>query len=212
MINHRVILVGAGGFGREVLSWAQDSHEKGNFPKVFGFLDDNPIALNNFDYNIDFLGDIDSYQPREKDVFLLGVAIPSIKEKVIRILRSKGANFLTLIHPSAVVARSASIGEGVIVCPFALISADTKIGDYVTINAMSSIGHDTVIGNFSTLSGHVDVTGQVVVGDAVFFGTGAKIIPRIKIGSKAKIGAGCTVMRSVAPGVTVYTNPAKRLS
>lgn len=210
-MNQKVILVGAGGFGREVISWATDAHLHGKFPKIAGFLDDNSKALDDFDYGIPFLGEIETYQPYENDVFLLGVANPPTKEKVVQLLKSKGGIFLTLIHPTAVVTRTAVIGEGVVICPFALISADTKIGSYVTVNAMSSIGHDSIIGDYSTLSGHVDVTGQVVVGESVFFGSGAKVVPRIKIGSGAKIGAGCTVMRSVSPSVTVYTAPARKL-
>ncbi len=207
----RVILVGAGGFGREVISWAADAHIHKNFPKIFGFLDDNSNALNNFSYGITCLGDFESYQPHADDVFLLGVANPTIKDKAVKLLKSKGGMFITLIHPTAVIAKTAAIGEGAVICPFALISADTKIGDFVTINVMSSIGHDSVIGDYSTLSGHVDITGQVVVGESVFFGSGVKVVPRIKIHSGAKIGAGCTVMRSVSAGTTVYTTPARKL-
>lgn len=210
-MNKNIILVGAGGFGREVISWAADANLSGKFPKITGFLDDNNEALDSFDYGIPFLGQIDAYQPCENDVFLLGVANPPTKEKVVQLLKEKGGVFLTLIHPTAVVTKTAVIGEGVVICPFALVSADTKIGSYVTVNVMSSIGHDSIIGNYSTLSGHVDVTGQVIVGTSVFFGSGSKVIPRIKIGSGAKIGAGCTVMRSVAEGVTVYTAPARKL-
>jgi len=212
MNEGRVILVGAGGFGREVLAWARDAHRGGSFPLITGFLDDNPNALSGFSYELDYLGSISDFRAKTEDLFVVGVGSPDSKKKISIYFKDHLKNFLTLIHPSAVVAPTATIGRGVIVCPFALISTDTIISDFVTLNAMSSIGHDSRVGRYSTLSGHVDVTGQVEVGEGVFFGTGAKVVPRIKVGNNAKIGAGCTVMRSVQAESTYYTTPAKRLS
>jgi len=210
-MTSRTILVGGGGFGREVLSWAQDAHTVGSLGKVDYFIDDNPLATLSSEYDCEYLGAIKDLSIRPDDKFLLGIASPNVKRKIYENLSDHLDKFLSLIHPSAVVARTAKIGRGVIVCPFALVSADTKIHDFVTINTMSSIGHDSVIGSFSTLSGHVDITGQVTVGDEVFFGTGAKVVPRIKIGANSKIGAGCTVMRSVPENSTYFTQPAKKL-
>lgn len=210
-MSERVILIGAGGFGREVLAWAGDAHKADAFPKITSFLDDNAKALSGFSYDLEYLGGVESYVPGATDLFVIGIGSIAVKKMIAERFFSTLDRFLTLIHPTAVVAPTARLGRGVVACPFSLISADTSIGDFVTINAMSSVGHDSVIGKFSTLSGHVDVTGQVNVGDGVFFGTGAKVVPRIKIGANSKIGAGCTVMRSVQPGVTYYTAPAKKL-
>lgn len=210
-MKKRVILIGAGGFGREVISWANDAYKAGIFPAITSYLDDNSGALDGFPYDFEYLGSVNAYIPCADDSFILGIGSVSTKRKIVDAFFSSLDRFLTLVHPTAVIAPSANIGRGVVVCPFALVSADTQIGDFVTINAMSSVGHDSVIGRFSTLSGHVDVTGQVHVGEEVFFGSGARVVPRIKIGSNAKIGAGCTVMRSVNPGVTYFTLPAKKL-
>lgn len=210
-MNKKLILVGAGGFGREVLAWSKNAFPEIGISPVSGFLDDNPDALAGFNIGIPYFGAISDYEPQTNDFFLLGIASPIVKKKVTAILKIKKAKFVSLIHPTAIVAASALIGDGVIICPFALVSADVQIGDFVTINAMSSVGHDSKVGAFSTLSGHVDITGQVVVGENVFFGTGAKLLPRISIGNEAVIGAGCTVVRSVRANTTVYTAPARRL-
>lgn len=210
-MENRLILIGAGGFGREVLSWAYHANSKDLFPKVGFYIDDNSAVSLNSSYNCSCLGFISDYVVQPGDRFLMGIASPSVKEKIYDKFLNHLDKFVTLVHPSAVVARTATIGRGVVLCPFSLISADVCIGDFVTVNAMSSIGHDSVVGRFSTLSGHVDITGQVNVGNNVFFGTGAKVVPRIKIGSNSKIGAGCTVMRSVKEGATYITQPAKNL-
>ena len=210
-MENRLILIGAGGFGREVLSWAYQANNNDLFPKVGFYIDDNSAVRLNSSYNCSCLGSISDYVVHPGDRFLMGIASPSVKEKIHDKFFDHLDKFVTLVHPSAVVARTATIGRGVVLCPFSLISADVCIGDFVTVNAMSSIGHDSVVGRFSTLSGHVDITGQVNVGNNVFFGTGAKVVPRIKIGSNSKIGAGCTVMRSVKEGATYITQPAKNL-
>lgn len=210
-MNSKLILVGAGGFGREVLEWAKNSFPEIGPSPVSGFLDDNPNALSDFNIDIPWLGAILDYVPQHGDLFLLSVGGPAAKQKIANALKEKNAVFVSLIHRTAIVADSASLGSGVIICPFSLISVNSKLGDFVTVNTMSSVGHDSRIGSFSTLSAHVDVTGQVEIGEGVFFGTGAKLLPRISIGDKAVVGAGCTVVRSVRAGMTVYTAPARRL-
>jgi sugar O-acyltransferase (sialic acid O-acetyltransferase NeuD family) len=211
MMSSKLILIGAGGFGREVLSWAHDANKSGLFDKVEYYLDDNQDINLNESYGCNYLGSIANYEVQASDKFLLGIASPLIKRKIYEKFVNYIDQFQTLIHPSVVIAKTATIGRGVILCPFSLISADVQIADFVTINALSSVGHDSAIGKFSTLSGHVDITGQVIVGEDVFFGTGARVVPRINVGPKSKIGAGCTLMHSVKENTTYFTQPAKKL-
>ncbi|WP_333710277.1 acetyltransferase [Malikia spinosa] len=206
----RTILVGAGGFGRELLCWALDAHRAGNFPKISGFLDANPSALDGFNYGISWIGSIDDFSPAPNDQLLLGIGDPVTKRNIATLLLGRGGNFITLRHPTAVVASSATLGQGVVLCPYSVVSADVEIGDFVTINVNSTIGHDSSIGSFTTFSAHVDVTGGVQVGEGTFFGTSAAIVPRVKIGHGAKIGAGALIMRSVAPDSVMYVMPAKK--
>ena len=42
-----IIILGAGGLGRELYLWAKDSFPKDQY-KIKGFLDDNPKVLNNY--------------------------------------------------------------------------------------------------------------------------------------------------------------------
>jgi sugar O-acyltransferase (sialic acid O-acetyltransferase NeuD family) len=213
-MNQRLILVGGGGFARELINWIESSVNSDIGQKITGFLDDNPKALQGFSgsYNdTQWIATIDNYIPEEGDKLIMAIGDPVGKLKVATKLKQKGAEFATFIHTTAVVARSASLGEGVVICPHALVSADVELGCFVMVNCLSSIGHDVVVGQYSTLSGHVDLTGYVQVGEGVFFGTGAKVIPKIKIGAGAKIGAGTTIMRNVPEKAVMYTTPAKRL-
>jgi sugar O-acyltransferase (sialic acid O-acetyltransferase NeuD family) len=209
-MEQRLILVGAGNFGRELINWAYDVAAQGG-AAFAGYLDMNPDPLAGSAYALPWLGTPDDYAPAPGDRLVLGIGDPAGKRAVVEALRAKGARFASLIHPTAVVARTATLGEGVVLCPHTLVSADCRVGDFVAVNVMSSIGHDVVVGAYSTLSGHVDLTGFVQVGEACFFGTGARVLPKVKVGKGAKIGAGATIMRGVPDDAVMFTMPAKRL-
>lgn len=211
MMTSRLILVGCGAFARELINWVDDLVEKGNSIPITGFLDDNPDALKGFPYLVPYLSSIETYKPQQGDSLLMAVGDPHSKKKLFLELKAKGGTFTKLIHPSATVARTAKIGEGVVVCPHALISADAIIGDLCAINGSASVGHDVNLGDFATLSSHVDLTGWVHVEECVFFGSGARVLPKVKIGKGARIGAGSVVMRSIPADGVVYAPPAKRL-
>lgn len=211
MEKGRTIIVGAGGFGRELISWANDCHHAGLLPPVAGLLDDNPQAMHGFSYGVGLIGTAVDFAPRSGDMLLMAIGTPTIKRRVADLLQTRGGRFATLIHPRAVVAGSAKIDEGAILCPLSLVSADAAIGRLVSINALSSVGHDVRVGDYTTLSAHVDLTGGVLIGGSVMIGTGAKILPRVKVGEGATIGAGSVVYRTVPAGSSVYAQPAKRL-
>ena len=212
MMVKRLIVAGCGAFARELLTWAEDAADENRRERITGFLDSNPAALEDYpSYQLEWLGDIDDYRPQDGESVILAIGDPAAKRVVVARLRERGAVFATLVHPTAVIARSAVLGEGVVVCPQAVVSADAHVGDFVAINVLSSVGHDVKLGAFSTLSSHVDLTGFVQTGEGVFFGSGAKVLPKLTIGAGAKIGAGATVMRSVANDAVLYTTPAKKL-
>lgn len=207
-----IIIVGAGRFGRELCCWLEDMLDPASM-RIAGFLDDTRAAAPclNEKYSYALLGAIDTYHVRAGDVFVIAIGNPAAKLRIATVLQDRGATFFNLIHPTAVVARTASLGTGTIICPFALVSADSVLHDFVTINSYSSIGHDAVIGRGTTLSSHVDITGGVIAGDGVFFGSSACVLPQVSIGAGATVGAGAVVMRKIEPGATVFTMPAKKL-
>jgi len=211
MMTERLILVGGGDFARELINWTDDLVDQGKSIPVTGFLDDNPDAFKGFHYPVAYLGSIQSYVSLPGDRLLMAVGNPKVKKSLFVDLKLKGCTFATLIHPSAVVARTATLGEGVVVCPQAFVSADAVVGDLCAINGSASVGHDVKLGSFATLSAHVDLTGWVNVAECVFFGSGARVLPKVKIGYGARIGAGAVVMRSVPADAVVYAPPAKRL-
>ncbi len=208
MTGKNLIIVGAGGFGREVYAWARQTFDFGREWRFRGFLDDNPEALAGMDYP-PILGDIGSYSVGENDYFLCGLGKPELKQKVIGLLLSRGAKFTTLVHPTVVMGNNVHIGVGVILCPRVVLTSDIRIGNFVTLNVGSAVGHDSIVGDFTQTSAFCDITGGVTVGEGVFMGSHAAILPRVTVGEHAVIGAGSVAIRNVAAYMTIYGNPAR---
>ena len=207
---YNIIIVGAGGFGREVYLWAKDSFSKDQY-RIKGFLNDNPRILNNYNMDIGIIGDLDGYEIKKQDRFVFAIGDIDVKKHLVAKLKEKGAKFLTLIHPTAIVANTAKIGQGVIICPFVTVSDYVQLGDFVMMNIYSSCGHDAKVGDYCILSPYATLNGFVILEDEVFLGTHSTIIPYKKIGYKSKISANSVVMRDVPPNKIVFGVPGKAI-
>lgn len=212
MMRERLIVVGGGGFGRELIGHALDAHRAGHGSAVAGYLDDGGSeVLAKLGYDLPWLGSLSDYEPQRGDRLLLGIGSPSGKRKAVGLLKVRGAAFAQSLHPTAVITSRTILGEGVILGPFSGSGTETQIGDFVTVNSYSGFGHDSSAGDFTTLSAHVDVMGYARIGSDVLIGSHASILPKVKIGDGAKIGPGAMVYRSVPAGATAYAPAAKLL-
>lgn len=207
---YNIIIVGAGGFGREVYLWAKDSFSKDQY-RIKGFLDDNPKILNNYNMDIGIIGDLDGYGIKKQDRFVFAIGDIDVKKHLATKLKEKGAKFLTLIHPTAIVVDTAKIGEGAIICPFCLVSDNVRLDDFVMMNAYSSCGHDARIGKYCILSSYTAIAGFAVLEDEVFLGLHATIIPGKRVGYKSKVSANSVVMRDIPPNKMVFGVPGKAI-
>lgn len=205
----RWVIVGGGGFGREVYSWTMSElHSSGNGTPV-GFLDENPDCFDDFPrLKSLWLGPVSSYVPQSGDRLLMAIADPRAKLAVGSSLLERGSVFASFVHPTVVISQDVKIGAGCVLCPFATVSCNVQISDFVSINVGSVIGHDSIIESGCTLSPNSNISGQVHLERGVFTGCQSVIFPKTRVGEFCRIGAGSVIVGHVRPNSTMMGSPA----
>ncbi len=206
---NQLIIIGAGGFGREVAHWATQNPGNGLEFNIRGFLDDNTKALKNFRNYPPILGTVADYTPDDNDIFICGIGLPQFKAQAIPQIVAKGGRFMNLIHPTVVFGGNIKLGTGVVIAPHVTISANATISDFATIDSNSVIGHDVKLGHYSHIGNLSSITGGAEIGVQAFIGAHSVILPQIKVGKSGFVGAGSVVTKNVLTNTTVYGNPAK---
>ena len=205
----KFILYGASGHGLVVA----DILTSANLGRVLAFLDDNPAKSGSYGgATLMRLSDLSEDILRDPNIR----AIVTIGRNAIRMTKAKeladlGLRLGVAIHPSAVIAPSASVGEGTVIMAQAAVNSAVRIGRCVIINTGATIDHECSLGDGVHVSPGANLAGNVAVGPRVHIGIGAAVIHGISIGAEAVIGAGAVVIRDVSPGATVVGNPAMQL-
>jgi sugar O-acyltransferase (sialic acid O-acetyltransferase NeuD family) len=202
------VIVGAGGFGREVLNWVRDAWPD-HAERVAGFLSDDLRRLDGFSTGLEILGRVEAYEKRPGDYLLLAIGVAYSRRMVVERLTARGAEFVTLVHPTAVVADSARVGTGCIVCPGAIVSDSAKLGAYVLVNYHASFGHDSSAGDFAVLSPYATLGGGAAIGDDVFLGLHASVGPGRVVGARSKVSANSCVLSDTPVDSIVYGVPGR---
>jgi sugar O-acyltransferase (sialic acid O-acetyltransferase NeuD family) len=203
-----LVIAAAGGFGRELAAYARDA----GFT-VTGFLDDDPDAARQLigaDATAGLRGAISNYEPAHTgEQVAIGVGTPAARSRVAEALVARGATLASVVHPTAWVAPTATLGQGVAVAPFACVGPQTTLGDLGLLNTYASLGHDAVLGRGCVFSSYCVATGHTTLGDEVFLGTAAVIAPGVRVGDRARISAGAVAFHEVPAGHLAAGNPAR---
>ena len=206
----KLLIIGAGGFGREVLEYARDIQEAGQADwEIGGFLDDNLKALDHYSYEYQVVDTIKDHTISDAYVYLCAIGDPKTKLAIGRKFLEDGANFINLIHPTAYIGRTSKMGINVVLCPGSKITTDVTLGNFVAVDVNAVCSHDSKIGDGCTISHFCDITGFASLGEGVFLGSGACICPSVSVGDYARIGAGSVVLKDVGAGELAYGVPAE---
>lgn len=206
-----LIIIGARGWGKEVFDIAKACINAGLDMDVKGFLDDKSEALDGLLHYPPILGPVETYELQPDDVFVCALGDVIYKKHYADIILQKGGEFISLIHPTAILGNNAKIGRGCIVGAYTNLSSDTAIGDFVNFSIKAGMGHDSKVGNYSHIGGMANISGFVTIGEFVTVHPCCNIVPHRIIGDKAIVGTGSVVLNNVKAGATVFGNPAKKV-
>jgi sugar O-acyltransferase (sialic acid O-acetyltransferase NeuD family) len=212
-----LVIIGCGGFGREVYGIATAINEAGGDWDLAGFVDDAPSDANArlvADLGSRVLGPVSTVaqlaQARGSQPIHAVVAIgdPRIRAGIVGQLAPSGVDWPVLVHPDSTVGPRVTLGSGTVLAPGVRLSTGITVGRHVHIDQNVAIGHDTRIGDFARLNPQACVSGSVTLGCHVLVGANATILQGRTIGEGATIGAAACVTKDVGPGRTVKGVPA----
>lgn len=206
----KLYIIGAGGFGREVLQWIKDINKVSPRWEIAGFLDDDPDALEGYPCDARIVGGITDHEIRSDEEFVLCIANPSVKQQIAEDYLRRGAVFPVIIHPTTVLTDYTEYGEGTILWPYAKIAVNSRCGRFCTILSRD-IGHDINIGDYCFIATNTTMLRNITVGDRVFIASNAVIANDVTIGDDAYIGMGSIVMKDVPAKCKTFANPARIL-
>lgn len=186
-----LVIVGAGGHGREVLWLAKNINELRPTFRILGFCDDRPKLKGTEFSGFPVMGTPEQVDAElaDKPQFLVGVGDNAIRRRLAERVEALGWEPGTLIDPSAVVAKDATIGPGCYVGVVANISPTAVIGRHVIVHNQSSVGHDTEMGDYSQVAPGGRVLGHVHIGEGGYLGSNSVVCTKKNVGAYAVLGA-----------------------
>lgn len=201
-----LLIFGAGGHGKVV---AETARAIGGWNEIM-FADDAYPEVTSVD-GYPVIADFSGARSMVGDLTDVIVAVGDNRKRsdLTMQLRLSGFNPVTLVHPAAVVAKSAHIETGTVIFAQAVVQAAARVGSAAIVNTAATVDHDCVIGNGAHLSPGVHLGGEVEVGDYGWLGVGAVVINGISIGKEVTVGAGSCVIGDLPDGVTAVGVPAR---
>lgn len=202
-----LVIVGAGGHGREVLQLLRDINAECPQWNVLGFVDDAWTAPREL-AGLPVLGRPDWLEGRDCAV-TVAIGSPAVRRKVVHRLTTAGvAEFATLVHPAARVGDRVTIGMGSVVAVSAVVTTDVRIGAHVLLNTAAVVSHDCLVADWVTLAPRATLCGAVKLAQGVEVCAAATVLQGLEVGAWSRIGGGACVINPVGENETVVGVPA----
>lgn len=197
-MENNTYLYGASGHCKVIL----DILEQTNIA-ISCILDDNKMLKSILDKTVQSASD---FHIKSNENLLISIGNNKVRKEISNRIN---ANYITAIHPKAVISSNSFIGEGSVVMAGSIINSDVVVGKHCIINSGAVVEHDCKIHDFAHISPNASLAGDVEIGEGTQVGIGAVVIQGIKIGKWAMIGAGSVVLKNVPDYAVVVGNPGK---
>jgi sugar O-acyltransferase (sialic acid O-acetyltransferase NeuD family) len=210
----RIVILGTGGNCVDILETLRAINQAAPAYECIGFLDDAPAAQGTSLLGVPVLGPLDRAASLAGAVFVNGIGSSRTWLQKPAIIARCGValeRFETVVHPSAQLSPSATLGRGTVVLQNATIAARARLGAHVIVLPGAVISHDDEIGDYSCIAGGACLSGMVSVGRSCYLGGNCSIREHVRIGDRSLVGIGSVVLGDVAEGSVVVGNPARFL-
>ena len=202
-----LLIIGAGGYGREVCQVVEDLGAAWN---VLGVLDDRAELHGSTVRELPVLGGVDAVTEHPRAAIVVAVGSPVGRRAVVeRLGELPDARFPVLVHPRAWIGNHVEVGIGTVVLAGAAVSTDIRIGRFACLNKNCIVGHDAVLGDFTTISPGASISGFVTLGEACDIGANRVVVQGHAVGAGTVVGAGAVVTGDLPAGVTAVGVPAR---
>lgn len=210
----QLIIIGARGWGREVYDAISKTPDIQNGEMIIkGFLDSKADAFDDLRGNYSpIICAPEDYEIQPNDVFFVAMGDPHWRKHYAELIAMKGGHFYTYISPDAYVLNTAIIDEGTFIGRWSTVSDNVTIGKHVIMHAFSVVGHDAIVKDYGTLLNASFMGGYSEIGECSVMNPKSMIIPHKKVGNNVKIGAASVVMRNMGSDISVFGNPAVKLT
>ena len=204
-----IVIIGAGGVGREVSLIIQQINELEPTWNLLGFIDDNTDNWGKVINGYSVIGGIDSLEFLSNDTYIvIAIANYEVKKKIVNKVNNK-FKFATIVHPKVWIHDYMTVGQGTIIYEGAILTANIEIGNHVIISPKCGVGHDSIIKDYVSLLWNVNISGNDLIEEGVMMGSGSTVIQGKKIGKGSIIGAGAVVVNDIESFSTAVGVPAK---
>jgi len=195
---------GAGGHGRVVAEAAEATG------RLRGFLDDDRRLWGRECRGLPVVGGLDALALLDDHAEIaLGLGENAVRADLGRALAARGRRLATIVHPTAVVAKGARLGDGCYVGPLAVLHVDAHVGRGVIVNSAAVVEHDVCLGDWAHVSPRAALGGGARVGEGAHLGLGALVLPGLTVGAWATLGAGAVLTHPLPGGVVGVGVPAR---
>jgi sugar O-acyltransferase (sialic acid O-acetyltransferase NeuD family) len=212
--GRHLVVVGAGGFGRETVEAIRAMNAEGASWQLLGYLDDNPSLQGEGVNGTPVLDGITGVKNLPNASFVVCTGRPdnyASRARIVNMLGLPAERYATIVHPSVAVSASSQIGPGSVMLANVVLTAAVTIGSHVAVMPHVTLTHDNVIDDFATIASGVHLGGHVHIGQGSYLGAGALVREGRSVGRGAMIGMGSVVLDDVPDEQVWIGVPARYL-